>query len=82
MSTLSNGLAGQNGVDCLEFERPLAKLERQIEELESTQGMTGQDHSAMIRSMRSELLSARRRLYSRLDAWPIQVKTSSKPAAK
>lgn len=71
MSVIPNGsptLVPTNG-DYLEFERPLAKLERQIEELEATQSTTGRDHSAMIRTMRSELLAARRKLYSQLDAW-------------
>jgi acetyl-CoA carboxylase carboxyl transferase subunit alpha len=71
MSTAPNGSPNpaSNGGDYLEFERPLAKLERQIEELESTQAVTGRDHSAMIRTMRAELLAARRQLYSQLDAW-------------
>ena len=69
MSTIANVPNGLNGGDYLEFERPLAKIERQIEELEAGQGVTGRDHSAMIRRMRSELLATRRKLYSRLDAW-------------
>lgn len=67
MSTIPNG---SNGGDYLEFERPLAKLERQIEELEATsQPVAGRDHTEMIRTMRSELLAARRKLYAKLDAW-------------
>jgi len=69
MSIMPNGSAGLNGGDTLVFERPLAKLERQIEELESNQATSGRDHSAMIRTVRSELLAARRKLYTRLDAW-------------
>lgn len=71
MSTLPNGspAAPPVGGDYLEFERPLARLERQIEELEASQTVTGRDHSAMIRTMRTELLAARRKLYSQLDAW-------------
>ena len=71
MSTFSNGTSPSNGngIAYLEFERPLAKLERQIEELEATQVASGRDHSAMIRTVRAELLAARRKLYSNLDAW-------------
>ncbi len=69
MSTVPNGSNGQNGREHLEFERPLAKLEQQIEELEAIQPVTGRDHAAMIRTMRSELLAARRKLYSHLNAW-------------
>ncbi len=69
MSIILDGSTALNGGNYLEFERPLAKLERQIEELEAGQATTGRDHSAMIRTMRSELLGARRKLYTRLDAW-------------
>ena len=71
MSTFPNGspAAAPPGGEYLEFERPLAKLERQIEELEASQGVSGRDHSSMIRTMRSELLAARRKLYCQLDAW-------------
>ncbi|MBN2560671.1 MAG: acetyl-CoA carboxylase carboxyltransferase subunit alpha [Phycisphaerae bacterium] len=71
MSTIPNGPFGLSSGEHLEFERPLAKLERQIGELEASQSITGRDHSAMIRSMRSELLTAKRKLYSKLDAWEI-----------
>lgn len=69
MSTISSALNGQNGGGYLEFERPLAKIEKQIEELEATQAATGRDMSDMIRTVRAELLSARRQLYSELSAW-------------
>ena len=67
MSNPSNG-AGANG-GYLEFERPLAKLEKQLEELEATQAVSGRDHSATIKTVRTELAEARRELYSNLDAW-------------
>ncbi len=69
MSTSPNDSVGLNGGGYLEFERPLAKIERQIEELEASQSVTGRDHSATIRTVRTELLAAKRRLYSHLDAW-------------
>ncbi|MEK6644240.1 MAG: acetyl-CoA carboxylase carboxyltransferase subunit alpha [Planctomycetota bacterium] len=58
-----------NGIAYLEFEKPLERIERQIEELEASQAVTGRDHSAMIRTVRGELLVARRKLYSNLDPW-------------
>jgi acetyl-CoA carboxylase carboxyl transferase subunit alpha len=70
MSTIPSSAAASNGgVAYLEFERPLAKIERQIEELEATQSATGRDHSAMIRTVRAELLAAKKKLYANLDAW-------------
>lgn len=69
MSTLSNGTNGAIGGGYLEFERPLAKIERQIEELEASQSVSGRDHSETIRIMRAELQAARKKLYSNLDAW-------------
>ncbi|HVP10040.1 MAG TPA: acetyl-CoA carboxylase carboxyltransferase subunit alpha [Phycisphaerae bacterium] len=71
MSTTPNGSNGADRGGYLEFERPLAKIERQIEELEASQATSGRDHSAMIRTVRAELLAARRKLYSRLDAWEV-----------
>ena len=69
MNNQSNGsTAGDLGM-CLEFERPMAKMERQLEELEAGQSVTGRDVSATIRIMRSELTAARRKLYSNLNAW-------------
>ncbi len=69
MSTLSNGSGSMGNSGYLEFERPLAKIERQIEELEASQVATGRDHSVMIRTVRSELVAARRKLYTKLNAW-------------
>lgn len=69
MSTINEGSSGLNGGGYLEFERPLARIEKQIEELEATQAATGRDMSDMIRTVRSELLTAKRRLYTELSAW-------------
>lgn len=70
MSTPPNPSSPTNGgIAYLEFERPLERIERQIEELDASQTVTGRDHSAMIRTVRAELLAARRKLYSNLDAW-------------
>jgi len=69
MSTTPTSPSGLDKGGYLEFERPLAKIERQIEELEASQAVTGRDHSETIRTIRGELLAARRKLYTRLDAW-------------
>ena len=69
MSTAPTASGSNGGIAYLEFERPLEKIERQVEELEASQNVTGRDHSAMIRTVRAELLAARRKLYSNLDAW-------------
>lgn len=65
----TNGYTGSANDGFLEFERPLAKIERQIEELEANQAATGRDHTVMIRTVRTELVQARRKLYAKLDAW-------------
>lgn len=69
MSTPENGLGTVGNVYHLEFEKPLSRLERQIEELEASQATTGRDHSEMIRAVRAELAAEKKKLYSRLDAW-------------
>lgn len=69
MNSSSNGTRGPGSGGYLVFERPLSKIERQIEELEASQSVTGRDHSSMIRTVRTELMQARRKLYSKLDAW-------------
>ena len=66
MASNSNG-NGAGGY--LEFERPLAKLEKQLEELEATQAVSGRDLTATIRTVRAELAEARKHLYTNLDAW-------------
>jgi acetyl-CoA carboxylase carboxyl transferase subunit alpha len=66
---LSQGGLGGNGL--LEFERPLARIERQIEELEASQAETGRDYGDTIRAMRAELVNALKKTYSRLAPWEI-----------
>ncbi len=62
---------GVGGYGTLEFERPLARIERQIEELEASQAETGRDYSDTIRAMRTELTNALKKTYSRLTPWEI-----------
>jgi len=70
-TSFSAGNKNTNGetITYLEFERPLAKLEKQLEELESTQALSGRDHSDTIKVVRAELASMRNKLYTNLDAW-------------
>jgi len=56
---------------CLEFEKPFAKLEEQIHELEEKQRQGGVDFSAEIRDIRKNLLAMIRRKYASLSAWEI-----------
>jgi len=56
---------------CLEFEKPFAKLEEQIRELEEDQRSRNVDHSAEIRSIRRSLVMMIRKTYDALTPWEI-----------
>jgi len=58
---------GAGGI--LEFEKPMARLEREIAELESVRVETGRDLSAEIRELRTTLASLTRRTYTKLTPW-------------
>jgi acetyl-CoA carboxylase carboxyl transferase subunit alpha len=62
-----NTLAG--GEFSLPFEKPIARLARQIEELVDTQSQTGRDYSAEIRQLRNQHVSLLRKTYKDLTAW-------------
>ncbi len=53
----------------LDFERPLARIEREIAELEARQAETGRDLSTELRELRTTLANLTRRTYSKLTAW-------------
>lgn len=53
----------------LDFEKPLARIEREIAELENAQATTGRDLSTEIRELRTTLESLTRRTYAKLNAW-------------
>jgi len=53
----------------LDFEKPIAHMDRQLRELEQRQQAGGRDLSAEIRRIRAELLSITRKTYSRLSPW-------------
>jgi len=56
---------------CLEFEKPFAKLEEQIRELEEKQRRDHVDLSAEIRDMRRNLVTMIRKKYAALTPWEI-----------
>jgi len=53
----------------LEFEKPLAKLEQQIHELEAMQAAKGMDYSKEIRQLRTNYTSLLRKTYEKLSPW-------------
>ncbi len=62
----NNGIT--NGYQ-LPFERPILKLQRQIEELEADQVKNGRDYAAEIRQLRAQWVSLLRKTYLSLSAW-------------
>ncbi|MBM4018590.1 MAG: acetyl-CoA carboxylase carboxyltransferase subunit alpha [Planctomycetes bacterium] len=56
---------------CLEFEKPFAKLEDQIRELEERQRTSGVDLSAEVRDIRKNLTAMIRKKYGALEPWEI-----------
>ena len=66
-----SGTRGSSGA-YLEFEKPIAKLENQIEELQLAQDQkeqTGRDFSEDIQKLRASLVSLVRKTYANLNAW-------------
>lgn len=55
----------------LEFEKPLARLEQQIYELEAMQGQKQFDYAKELRQLRSNYTSLIRKTYDKLSAWEI-----------
>src|SRR2546423_14749677 len=53
----------------LEFEKPLAKLEKQIHELEALQAQGQLDYSKELRQLRTNYTSLLRKTYDNLRAW-------------
>src|SRR6185312_8915351 len=53
----------------LEFEKPLAKLEAQIAELEALQAAKSVDYTRELRQLRNTYTSALRKTYDKLSAW-------------
>lgn len=53
----------------LEFEKPLARLEQQIKELEGLQAAKGVDYTTELRQLRGNYTSLLRKTYDNLSAW-------------
>jgi acetyl-CoA carboxylase carboxyl transferase subunit alpha len=53
----------------LEFEKPIVKMEREIERLEATQAESGRDYTDVIRGIREQLDTALKQAYGNLTAW-------------
>jgi acetyl-CoA carboxylase carboxyl transferase subunit alpha len=58
---------GPNG--CLEFERPIARIEQQIAELTASQATTGRDCSKEIHELREALVALTKKTYANLTPW-------------
>src|SRR5882757_506046 len=67
MTPSSNGKSQLRHV--LEFEKPLSKLEAQIQELEALQEAKGVDYSKELRQLRSNYTSLLRKTYDHLSPW-------------
>lgn len=63
----SNGRAGLRHV--LEFEKPLAKLEQQLYELEAMQAEKTTDYTKELRQLRTNYTTLLRKTYDNLSAW-------------
>ena len=53
----------------LEFEKPIARLEAQIHELEATESQNRVDYSKELRQLRTNYTSLLRKTYENLSAW-------------
>lgn len=62
--------AGSNGfAPALDFEKPLAKMEQEIQRLEAIQAESGRDYSDVIRNIRQQLETALKQAYENLTPW-------------
>jgi acetyl-CoA carboxylase carboxyl transferase subunit alpha len=66
-TSVSQGKAAPRHV--LEFEKPLAKLEQQIQEVEALQARDGADYTKELRQLRTNYTSMLRKTYDKLSAW-------------
>jgi acetyl-CoA carboxylase carboxyl transferase subunit alpha len=67
--SINNGKAPAPTRHVLEFEKPLAKLEQQIQELEALQESKNVDYSKELRQLRNNYTSLLRKTYDHLTAW-------------
>ncbi|NLU19403.1 MAG: acetyl-CoA carboxylase carboxyltransferase subunit alpha [Phycisphaerae bacterium] len=68
-SPRARGVGSSVAVGMLEFEKPLARIEREIAELEALQAETQRDLSAEIKELRTTLETMMRRTYANLTPW-------------
>ena len=61
--------AHTNGSFTLPFEKPIAKLAREIEEIEASQTQSGRDFAAEVRQLRGQLVNLVKKTYSTLTPW-------------
>ncbi len=71
MSSRPSVAANQNrpSKHLLEFEKPILKMEQEIQRLEASQVESGRDYSDIIESIRSQLGAALREAYANLTPW-------------
>jgi acetyl-CoA carboxylase carboxyl transferase subunit alpha len=65
----ANGVSAASGNGYLEFERPLARIEKEIAQLEAAPAEGGRDLSDQIETLRTTLKSMTKQVYSKLTAW-------------
>jgi acetyl-CoA carboxylase carboxyl transferase subunit alpha len=63
----SSPALGPNG--CLDFERPIARIEQQIAELTASQATPGRDCSKEIHELREALVALTKKTYANLTPW-------------
>ncbi|MCA9253764.1 MAG: hypothetical protein KDA54_21760, partial [Phycisphaerales bacterium] len=68
-TTIDAPLASGNAASYLEFEKPLYRIQLEIEQLERDQIEGGRDFSADLKELRQRLKQMTKRLYSHLTAW-------------
>jgi len=58
-----------SAIHVLEFEKPIAKMEQEIQRLESLQAESGRDYGQVISTIREQLQNALRESYANLTPW-------------
>ncbi len=66
---IGGGLAAASGSGLLDFEKPLLRIQHEIEQVECEQREGGGDRSADIKRQRARFKTTLRRLYSHLTPW-------------
>jgi len=67
--TLPTAAAGGGGISYLEFEKPLQRIEHDIQEMERERSASGRDMSDDIRQQQERYATTMARLYSSLTPW-------------